>query len=143
MHLHRPKQRLVFGKKIAMGNSHLQEFPSTSKRRMSYTKRTERRALAQRNWLSAQEKNAVETSLVTSCMGVFVLKQTTRSLLFKFLPRVLETERIEEALVLCYHNSKYKIKLSMDISKEVPSAKRINAFPAVQQQMPTTETCNL
>lgn len=54
-----------------------------------------------------------------------VCAEATRLWLFKFLLS-LETERIEEAPVLSYFNRKYKIKLSVDVSKEVPSAKRIN-----------------
>lgn len=60
--------------RIAMGNSHLQELPSTSRRHTTYTRRTEKGALAQRNWVLEQEKNAVERASVASCTGTFVLR---------------------------------------------------------------------
>lgn len=62
--------------RIAAGNSHLQDFPSTSKRHKNYPK-TRKGALSRRSWLSEQEENVVERSLVTCCTGVFVLRLLT------------------------------------------------------------------
>lgn len=63
--------------RIATGNSHLQDFPSTSKRHRDYRK-TRKGALSQRNSLSEQEENVVERSLVTYyTTSVFVLRLVT------------------------------------------------------------------
>jgi len=111
--LHRPRPYLVFRRKIAvtaMGISCLQEFSSTSKRHMSYTKRTEKELwLKEINYLN-KKQNAAEKVLGDQ-LHRYVCVRTTTLLLFKFSPRVLETGRTEETPVLLYCNRKYKFKL--------------------------------
>lgn len=95
---------------MTMVNLHVQELPSTNK---SYTKGQKKEL-----WLIGTDHltNRCSEKVLGSQLHRYVCAQTTRLLLlFKFLLRVLVTERTEEAAVLWYCKRKDKVKLPVDV----------------------------